>query len=197
MNSTLNFYQDNAKEFAQSTLNVDLSSIYAEFEPYIAKSGKILDAGCGAGRDLKYFSSKGFDAIGIDASSALVEIAKNESGCQVQCMTFEQLDYHNEFDGIWCCASLLHVPLNRLSDVFHRLSRALKIKGMLYVSFKYGSEEVERNGRWFRDLNEPLLSEILNETDQLNIKKTWLTGDARPGRENEKWLNAIIVKEEV
>lgn len=196
MGSTLEFYQANAHVFAESTLAVDMSGLYAEFEPFLPLSAKILDAGCGAGRDLKYFASRGYDAIGIDASSKLVEIAKRQSSCKVQCKTFEQITWRDEFDGIWCCASLLHVPTNQLVDVFRRLKSALKPEGVLYVSFKYGREEKVRNGRWFRDLNETLLAKFLQEIPQLKIKKDWITGDARPGRENEKWLNAIIVKDQ-
>ncbi|QOL26238.1 class I SAM-dependent methyltransferase [Thalassotalea sp. LPB0316] len=195
MNTTLTYYQTHAAEFAQSTLDVDVSALYAEFEPLLPQNAKVLDAGCGAGRDLKYFTSKGHNAIGIDASSNLVDIAKQQSGCNVLCKTFEQISWQNEFDGIWCCASLLHVPTNQLTDVFKRLETALKPQGVLYVSFKYGSEEKERNGRWFRDLNEQLLTEYLLSVPKLKIKKHWITGDARPGRADEKWLNAILLKE--
>lgn len=197
MSTTLEFYQKNAQSFAESTLNVDVSPLYVEFEPLLPASGKILDAGCGAGRDLKYFKDKGFDVIGIDASENLVDIAKRESNCEVYCKTFEKIEWQNEFDGIWCCASLLHVAKEDQVAVFSRLCKALKKGGLLYVSFKYGSDEIERNGRWFSDLNEALLSEILSELPQLATKKVWLTCDVRPDREGEKWLNAIIEKKEV
>ena len=99
------------------------------------------------------------------------------------------------YDGILACASILHVPSAALPDIFRRLKRAVKRDGIIYVSFKYGDFEGERNGRYFTDLTEERLKALLVEADPiapLAINDLWITSDARPGRNREMWLNAIL-----
>jgi hypothetical protein len=96
------------------------------------------------------------------------------------------------FDGIRACASLLHVPNVELPDVMGRLRAALKPGGILYGSFKYGSGEREHNGRRFTDLDEPGLAGLLAHVPGLEPVETWTTGDRRPGRESERWLNTLL-----
>ena len=69
---------------------------------------------------------------------------------------------------------------------------ALKDNGVLYTSFKYGTFEGERNGRYFTDMTEESLSALLNKATGFFIEEQWITSDARPGREEEKWLNVIL-----
>ncbi len=105
----------------------------------------------------------------------------------------EDIQYKNQFDGIWACASLLHVSLNELPDVFYRLLLALKPNGVIYFSFKYGQGEYEKEGRWFTDLDEASLLTLVDEVEGLAIKELWLTADRRVGRQHEQWLNGILV----
>ena len=74
------------------------------------------------------------------------------------------------------------------------MARALVPKGILYTSFKYGTEEKERNGRYFTDMTEDKIKELLEEVDLFCIEDMWATSDVRPGREDEKWLNLILRK---
>ena len=74
------------------------------------------------------------------------------------------------------------------------MARFLKPKGLFYCSFKYGTNETIRNGRYFTNLNENLLYNLL-ENSCLKIQQTWTTSDLRVGRENEQWLNAILLKD--
>ncbi|MCF7983610.1 MAG: SAM-dependent methyltransferase, partial [Thiohalocapsa sp.] len=92
----------------------------------------------------------------------------------------------------WACASLLHVPAAELPDVMRRLSRALKNDGVLYASFKYGRGEREHRGRRFTDLDEAGLGALLEHVPELEPLETWTTGDLRPGRETERWLNTLL-----
>ena len=89
---------------------------------------------------------------------------------------------------------ILHLPLPELKDVFHRIRAALKEDGVLYTSFKYGSYEGERNGRYFTDMTEDRLSEFLMDIKGLELEEQWVTSDVRPGRGDEKWLNIILRK---
>jgi 2-polyprenyl-3-methyl-5-hydroxy-6-metoxy-1,4-benzoquinol methylase len=78
-----------------------------------APGGRILDAGCGPGRDALAFAERGYELIAFDASTAMVRVARERVGSRivVHLMRFEDLNGQSEFDGIWACASLLHVPL--------------------------------------------------------------------------------------
>lgn len=191
------YYNQHAEIFSESTLQVDMSPLYDAFLPLVAKGGSILDAGCGSGRDSLAFSQLGFNVTAFDASAVLVDFARDYSGVAVQHTTFQNFRTSDVYDGIWCCASLLHVPLPELTAVFEKLHHALKASGILYVSFKYGTATDtprQHNGRLFTDMDEAGLNHILANIPTLTLHKTWITGDQRPGRENEKWLNALLLK---
>jgi len=189
---TLNYYNQHAQTFSDSTLNVDMSALYAEFLPLIPKHGHILDAGCGSARDAMYFKQQGFTVSAFDASENIAKLASNYLQQTVEVKAFQQLNCTNMYDGIWCCASLLHVPKVELPQVFLKLQNAIKPNGVLYVSFKYGTQERVHNGREFTDLNEDGLTALITQHTELKIIKQWQTVDQRPGRESEVWLNALI-----
>lgn len=189
---TLNYYNQHAQTFSDSTLNVDMSALYAEFLPLIPKHGHILDAGCGSARDAMYFKQQGFTVSAFDASENIAKLASNYLQQTVEVKAFQQLNCTNMYDGIWCCASLLHVPKVELPQVFLKLQNALKPNGVLYVSFKYGTQERVHNGREFTDLNEDGLTALITHHTELKILKQWQSVDQRPERESEVWLNALI-----
>lgn len=109
-------------------------------------------------------------------------------------MLFQELDTVDSYDGIWACASILHLSRSELTDVFHRMAAALRKNGMIYASFKYGSFEGERNGRYFTDFTEMDFAEFAGRFSELVIQEMWITGDIRPGRGEERWLNTILQK---
>ncbi|MCB5161586.1 class I SAM-dependent methyltransferase [Marinomonas algarum] len=193
-NSTLQFYNQNAKQFADSTLQVDMSAVYGEFLPHVMPQGHILDAGCGSARDAAYFKQQGFQVSAFDASAEIAKLATEHLGQPVEVKTFQQLKDQQRYDGIWCCASLLHVPKRELSEVFLNLQNALKAEGVLYVSFKYGTEERRHNDRLFTDLDEAALMNLIAHCPSLTLVKHWQSQDQRPERSHEIWLNAIIKK---
>ena len=104
------------------------------------------------------------------------------------------LDAFKKYDGIWACSSILHLPKNELKAVFMKMFKALKDDGIIYTSFKYGDFEGERNGRYFTDFTEKTFEKFVGEIDNLQVKEEWITGDVRPGRGEEKWLNVILQK---
>ena len=130
----------------------------------------------------------------IDGSSKLCKIASAYIGQEVICKQFKDLHERNLYDGVWACASILHTPSADLPHIIRNISNALKVGGYFYASFKYGDFEGERNGRYFTDLTEKSLRSLLEPFDGLEIIETFITNDARVGREDEKWLNAIIKK---
>lgn len=189
----MNYYDDNAQEFYNGTINVEMMSLYEQFIPYLDKGAHILDAGCGSGRDTLAFKSMGYQVHAIDASRELARLAEELIGQPVEVTTFQRFEAKDKFDAVWACASLLHVPFGELMSAFKNISAQLKVSGVFYCSFKYGEDEVARDGRHFTNLNESRLATILDEIP-LAIKKTWVTSDLREGRENERWLNALLIK---
>lgn len=192
--NTIDYYNRNAASFLADTLTVDMQALYDEFLPLLPNKGLILDLGCGSGRDSLAFVNHGFDVHAFDASAAMVKQARQlVPQAQISQADFGAYHTTERFDGLWACASLLHVPANELTQVFARCASWLNPKGVFYCSFKYGEQAVERNGRYFTDLTETGLEHYLQGTG-LAVKKLWLTGDKRPGRAHEQWLNALLVK---
>lgn len=188
------YYDENAEAFTESTFSLEMDDLYRPFLSKLKPDSKILDAGCGSGRDAFNFAKMGYLVTAFDASHQLVELAKSKTGLPVKELRFQNMDWNEDFDGIWACASLLHVSESEIEDVFHRLKRALNPKGVLYVSFKYGIEEQVRNGRLFSDYDEKKLKKLIDKVAGLSLAEDWVTTDLRPGREDEKWLNAILVR---
>lgn len=190
---TINFYQTNARQFFDSTVNVDMSSLYAAFTEQLAPNARVLDAGCGSGRDTKAFSEMGYQVEAFDASSEMVALASRYAAVPVRQLFFHELTDTERYHGIWCCASLLHLPASQLPDAMQKLARALMPGGVWYVSFKYGDGEREKDGRHFTDLNEQALSSLIQRLPAIETQSTWLTEDKRPDR-SEIWLNALLRK---
>ena len=189
---TVAYYNARASAFCVSTQGLDMAHMYSEFLPYIPKGGKILDAGCGSGRDAIEFKRRGYAVTAFDASSELAMLAGQVLGEPVQVMTFLGLDACDEYDGIWACASLLHVPQHEMDAVISRITCALRFGAPLYASFKYGNIERQYQGRFFNDYNESKFNAMLTNHPGLSPIKIWQTGDPRPGRQGELWLNAIV-----
>ena len=84
-----NYYNENAKEFFEGTAYVDMSDNYKDFLSYVPKQGKILDAGCGSGRDSLIFIQKGYSVEAIDGSSEMCRLASEHIGQEVKHMLFQ------------------------------------------------------------------------------------------------------------
>jgi SAM-dependent methyltransferase len=173
-------------------LEVEFSIIQDSFLAQLPAGALILDFGCGSGRDSRYFLHKGYRVEACDGAEEMVKAATLNAGIPVKKMLFSELNEENRYDGLFACASILHVPSKDLPDIFTRMKKAVKKGGILYVSFKYGTFEGIRNGRYFTDLTEESLHAILDRVGGLEIIRTGITGDARPGREDEKWLNVLL-----
>ena len=191
---TLSYYNANAKTFTEGTVNVDFSYTQNMFLDKLNKGAYILDFGCGSGRDTKYFLDRGYSVEAIDGSEELCKIASEYAGIEVKNMFFQDLQEDAKYDAIWACSSILHLPYEELMDVMKKMLVALKDKGLVYTSFKYGDFEGVRNGRYFIDMTEERIEELLQEVAGLEVEETWITSDVRPGRGEEKWLNLFLRK---
>ena len=191
---TLDYYNQNADIFFSGTVAVDFTQTQNKFLNYLNPGDSILDFGCGSGRDTKYFMEAGMNVDAIDGSEEMCRIASEYTGIEVQQMLFQELDVCDKYDGIWACASILHLPKNDLKIVLQKMATALKKHGFIYTSFKYGEFEGERNGRYFTDFTIDTFQALIQDIEGLQIKEDWTTGDVRPGRGEERWLNLILQK---
>jgi len=191
---SINFYNENAKDFFENTINADMKEAYDKFNKYLKKGDIVLDLGCGSGRDSNYFLNYGYNVISVDYSDEMVKMASNYLDKNVLKVDMREMDFKNEFHGIWACASILHMKKSEIPNVLKNCYNALKNKGILYMSFKYGEGEVERKGRHFSNFTEVSFSKLLKTLDIFEILEVWKTADVRPDRKNEFWLNIIVRK---
>ena len=188
---TIRYYDTHAEEFVAGTENADISACRDRFLQYLKPGQKILDAGCGSGRDVIAFKNEGYEVEAFDASEELCRIAAEKTGIPIKQQRFEELEGVESYDGIWACASILHLPKPELSETIKKIAVALKPGGVLYTSFKYGTFEGMRNGRYFTDFTEDTLKVFWSDFPSLPIITTWLTQDVRTGREEERWINLL------
>lgn len=196
MNSTIEYYNQNAEEYIKSTIDVDFSNNQDLFIKLLPKGGRILDFGCGSGRDSIYFADRGFDVTAVDGSEKECKLAREIVGQKaiVKQMLFSELSDDCVYDGIWACASILHLSEDELISVMKKMSKAVKPGGIIYTSFKYGTFEGTRGQRYFIDFDESKFSAFLELIPDLSIERQWVSSDVRPGRGDEKWLNIILKK---
>lgn len=195
LNKTLSYYDLKAQEYVSETRSLVLSETQELFLKYIPEGGKILDFGCGSGRDSKLFLDKGFTVHAVDGSEKMCQLASEYTGIDVERMSFDELRDVGVYDGIWACASILHVEKEFLPDILKKMATAVKSGGVIHASFKYGTFEGMKNGRYFTYLTEDAFITLLKDIPELVLKKLWITKDARTERQNEQWLNVFLIKE--
>lgn len=194
MDNNIEYYNINAQAFFEGTVNADMSLWRDKFEKYVVPGGRILDAGCGSGRDSRAFIRQGFSVVAFDASKEMCRMASKLIGQEVWQMKFDEISFDEEFDGIWACASLLHVPYEELPKTLKQLYKALGNGGIIYASFKYGDGETKRGERTFIDFTEESVQPFIREAG-FEILEIGITSDFRPGRDEEKWVNVIAKKQ--
>lgn len=189
---TKEYYEENAKSFIEDTLCADMHVQYESFLKFMPKKGKILDLGCGSGRDSIYFQNIGYDVLAVDPIDEFLDHTKKLGVKNVLKLTAEEIDFENEFDGIWASASLLHVSSKDLNEVLKKCSKALKKNGVFYCSFKYGTFEGERMERYYLDQTESSILSYIKDTG-LIFALVNMSDDVRETR-TDRWLNAVLVK---
>ena len=193
MPSTLHYYNSHAAEFFAGTVAVDMRALHNRFLTSIPSGGYVLDAGCGSGRDSKAFLAQGYRVFAFDASPELAAMATDLIGQLVHCRSFAQVNELACYDGIWACASLLHLTADAIPAALEQLWAALKPGGVFYLSFKLGDGEREHNGRHFTDATEARLRDWVNALPDVAALECWVTEDQRPDRA-EHWINGLICR---
>ena len=194
-NNTLDFYNKCSNEYFNTTVDLDISELRDKFIRKINNNGKILDLGCGSGRDSKAFINLGFKVTAVDGSEKLAKLASEFIGENVIVSTFENLSIDESFNGVWACASLLHINSVELEELLMKIEKYLYNNGILYMSFKYGNTDfIDEKGRYFNCYTEESIEELINKIPGLEIDNIFRTVDVIPGREELVWLNIYVRK---
>ena len=195
INNTLKYYDDNIESYKEHWLkdftknyNFEIPDIFLS---YLNSKSHILDLGCGTGRDSKYFMDKGYQVTSIDGSYEMCKVAENLLKKEVEQINFLDIDYKEQFDGVFACASLLHLDNKDLIVVLNKISRALNQNGILYTCFKYGNSTRVDNGRFYNDMNEEKFLDLIKNIENLKILKSWISEQYKS---DTKFLNYIIKK---
>ncbi|MBN9335706.1 bifunctional 2-polyprenyl-6-hydroxyphenol methylase/3-demethylubiquinol 3-O-methyltransferase UbiG [Devosia sp.] len=185
--TTLRFYAKNAETYAQHATTPNGAQLDG-FLALVPAAGKILELGCGNGRDAARMLEPGFDVDATDGTAELAAEAERRIGRKVRVLRFEHLDAIALYDGIWASASLLHVPAETLVDILTRIRKALRPGGIFTASFKAGTGEGRDDlGRYY---NYPSAERLLQDYraagwNKVTIEKIMGSGyDAKP----TEWL---------
>lgn len=188
---SVEFYEQNAEDFFRRSVDSDMAAGWQAFAALLPPAARVLDAGCGSGRDALALTRMGFDVTAMEASPKLAALARAHTGLPVQVLTFDQVEWRDAFDGVWACASLLHVPRAELPAAVRRLRDALRPGGVIWMSFKYGAQERQVAGRHFTDLDEAGLAALVAETGGLELLSIETSHDVRDDRPGERWVTAM------
>ena len=189
---SIGYYDKNSKNFHDRTINADVQDLYQKFLKYVPEQGRILDAGCGVGRDSKFFLSKGYEVLPFDGSLEMVKLTSNLLGKDALHMLFQDIQFSNKFDAVWANASLLHVPYDELRGVIEGFHQALLPSGILYASFKYGTSMRRAEDRNFFDMDEASIVPYLKELFvPLEIWKSADTRSTVAPSPDKSWLHFI------
>lgn len=194
--STINWYDENAEQYARNTFKYPPpSQLLDKFAEYLPGK-KILDAGCGPGRDSGYFSEQGYKVIGVDLSKGLLEVAKKRfPQCKFVEGDLRNLPFEDDsFDGIWANASLVHMDTRQDVELtLGEFYRVLRQSGILYIFVKTSEKETDivsdvlsGHDRFFRYYKENEIDTLLNRLG-FNILESFPLDDP-VGRSEVKWL---------
>lgn len=189
------FYNQYGEIFYINTINIKMEDLYEPFLKLLPENGRILDAGCGSGRDAFAFKNLGYQVEAMDAAEKMVFLSSHLLEQKVHHMTFQEMAFDEPFEGVWACASLLHVPSEDMQKVLTNLNKVLKPGGVLYATFKYGTFEGERHERFFNDYDEEKFATLDCKSYGFETIKLWKAPDLREEHENEWWLNVLLMKQ--
>ncbi|MBI9032234.1 class I SAM-dependent methyltransferase [bacterium] len=190
----MNYYNQNAKIYFDTTIDVDMSKLQNYFLEHLPQEEEILDIGCGSGRDAKFFMSKGYQVLPLEPAEELAKLAEDYLQIPVSQEKIADITYREKFIGAWACASLLHLPYAEMPQALEKIYTALKAQGYLFLSLKYGEKEEFRNGRFFCDYTEEKFESLNYQAIGFTLVEYTISQDKRVGREADAWLNVLLRK---
>ena len=165
---TIEFYNENAQKYSSYSYEHEKGELYQKFLNNIPKKGSILDAGCGAGWDTKFFLSNGYFVTAFDASIKLLGAIEKHKNLEKIVSDFLNFKSENIFDGIWASFSLQHLPKRDFKPALKLLNNSLSKTGFFYIGIHEGNKEIRDNlGRYYSYYCENEISEIIQS---LNLK---------------------------
>ena len=190
MNETIEYYNRNADAYYRNTVDAVFDRLRRKFVSYLPEHARIIDIGCGSGRDVKAFRDMGYEAVGLDASKEMARVAREQLGIDVITGDMSEWIAEEPYDGIWCCASLLHLHEEEAERFLSNLKINLKPGGVIFLSVKEGIETgYDDKGRYLRNYTEGELREKLPSAG-ISVVSINKTGD-QLGRAGFQWLNFI------
>ncbi len=185
------YYKLNASKYTSmnsDSLKVTMDDLYLPFEKYLQNNDDILDIGFGSGRDSLYFAAN-YNVTSIDVIPAFVEHGINIGLKNVKLERIEEINFENQFNGIWACASLLHLDNQQLNKALEKIIISAKNTCIFYSSFKYGDSEIIVDGRYFNNMNKAKFNMLFNRKE-FKIIEIKMTKD-KLNRGNQ-WFNSYI-----
>ncbi|MBL7100960.1 MAG: class I SAM-dependent methyltransferase [Nanoarchaeota archaeon] len=194
-------YNKIAKIYSKFTFHKVYQYPLNKFISMIPKKAKVLDAGCGSGRDAQYFKEYGFEVTAIDAAEKMVEEAKkNVKGVKFKKMDMMKTDFKDKtFEGVWAAASLLNNEKKNIPKILAELKRILNDEGVLYISVKEGGGEEIRKVEKYNNEPIPFFYYTLPEMEELvkgagfQILHSGFSDDAMK-RKDTKWIDIYCKK---
>lgn len=141
MVDSIDYYNRYAAAYYEQTVDLDMSEVMQPFVEMLPEDAEVLDLGCGSGRDTLALKEFGFYVTAMDGSSELCKLAEIYLDQEVLNLTFEEMDFEDVFDGIWACASLVHVEPKAMPGILKKIFTALKAEGILYFSVYEGDRD--------------------------------------------------------
>lgn len=192
--STIRYYDENAYNYILKTRDLDMSAQWRPFIDLLPAAGHILDLGCGSGRDSRHFLDQGFKVTAVEPSPVLASAAEEYLGQTIEVYGVQQVCAEQQYDGIWACASLIHIPHRQLPDCLARLETALKPSGIFYLSYKLTPTDNQAPRNLFINaLSQDELIAILTEIPSLSLHSWWHTISTIPDSD-DTWLNILCHK---
>lgn len=196
---TLNYYSGHAQEVALRYESVP-SALSCRFPSSFQPGSKVLDIGCGSGRDMAELARQGFQPFGIDGAAELVELAQQihpELSGRIQhgVLPDVSVPFGGEFDGVLCCAVLMHIDSAQLFNAALTIKRCLKVRGRLLISVPSqrsdtGADDRDAHGRLFKTYA-PGFLRLMFERLGFSLMDQWSNTDAL-ARQGVQWVSMLF-----
>ena len=169
---SIDYYNRYAVPYYEETVDASMEEVMKPFVELLSEeseNAEVLDLGCGSGRDTLLLEEYGFYVTPMDGSEEMCKLAEVNTDKEVLQMTYDEMEFDDVFDGIWACASLIHLTEDEMRKVMKKLVQALKENGVLYFSVHKGDRDGIYHGRYFHDYNRRELQSLMEEYPELEV----------------------------